>query len=395
MTIKDSDIKLRDQEYWAERMTAASRRNAKLGDMSEKDLAKLFRNTFNEMDQEVQAFYAKYGTVQASPTFKVLANGTKVMSGTAPKLVVTENAANVPLTKGTRLSKLSQQLNGLLFQMSKEQNEIMKTALGEVAPGMYYDTIYETYRGVGFGTSFNLITQQQIDALIRTQVNGLTFSTRVWNNRDKLATVVNETMQSGITQGISNREMAKRLADNMGSGLNVANRLIRTEVTNTYNQSALLGYQRSGIVKRYEYMATFDERTSPQCTALDGENFKIENAKQGLNFPPMHPNCRSTTGPYFGDSKQGLTRIARDLGGDTFTVPASMDAKNFKAIYVEGTLSRDKWNKGKRVKIGAKYLAYKGTADTWMDGWRYYIDLSHSARYFARKKICTKKVIVV
>lgn len=346
---KVSDIKIRSQDYWVNRFEKATVKNMKLGDSKEKDINKLYRDTNSEMDKEIQAFYAKHGIISESPTFKTLADGTQVVTGTSSKLIVTAAAANVMLKKGTRLTRLESKLASILKGMSESQNTIMKVGLSDMALGMFADTVYELYRGVGIGTSFNLLTEPQTLALIRNPVNGQSFSTRVWNNRDKLANVVNQTLNAGITQGLSNNEMAKRIANDMGSGFNVANRLLRTEVTNSSNQASLIGYERSGIVNEYEYIATLDNRTSEICTSLDGEIFKTSEAVTGLNFPPVHVNCRSTTAAFFDTSKEGITRIARDLGGNTYTVPASMNATNFKAIYIDKTLTREQWDKGKRV----------------------------------------------
>lgn len=52
------------------------------------------------------------------------------------------------------------------------------------------------------------------------------------------------------------------------------------------------------------------------CADLDGKIFKTEDGKVGVNLPPMHPNCRSTTGPYYNDSiLKDMKRRARDQEG--------------------------------------------------------------------------------
>ena len=130
----------------------------------------------------------------------------------------------------------------------------------------------------------------------------------------------------------------------MKTGLSVAKTLVRTEVTNTLNQATKLGYKESGVVKQYQYLATLDDRTSEICEALDGEVFDVDKSVTGLNYPPKHVNCRSTTIPYFDTTSKGLTRIARDLGGNTFTVPSDMDVKSFRQIYVDKTLKRSEWD---------------------------------------------------
>jgi SPP1 gp7 family putative phage head morphogenesis protein len=238
-----------------------------------------------------------------------------------------------------------------------DQNDYMKVTLGSIAEGAYYDTIFEAYKGYGVGTTFNLLNPSVVSQIIRNPVNGQAFSTRVWNNRKALANTVNQTIRTGITQGLSNNEMAKRITSfakapkgstkksAMQNAYRVANRLVRTEVTNTYNQATLKGYEATGFVEKYEYLATLDDRTSDVCEDLDGRTFKLEEATVGLNYPPMHVNCRSTTVAHFDESREFLTRLARDVEtGKTFTVPATMNVTDYRKIYVDKTMTRASWD---------------------------------------------------
>lgn len=340
---KVSDLKTRGDKYWLDRFENQTKRMYNLGDKAIPEVNKLYGRTATGINDRVNAFYAKHGTIKSSPTFKTLPDGTQVISGSSSKLVVPKNVANKQLSSGTRLDKLKKDISGDLVAMSKTQNTIMKTQFSSMAAEAYYDTIYELYRGYGVGTSFNLLSPTVVNQLILNPVNGQNFSTRVWNNRKALENQVNQILTDGIIKGLSNKQMTKQLSERMGTSKKVAERLIRTEVTNTYNQASLQGYKDSGIVKQYEYVATLDNRTSEICTALDGEVFNLDEAVTGLNYPPMHVNCRSTTVSSFDNSKEGLTRIARDLGGNTFTVPATMTVKDFKAIYVDKTTTRGAW----------------------------------------------------
>lgn len=340
---KVSDLTIRDQAYWDKRYEHQAAKAYNQGDRSLPELRGIFKDSSQEMIDEISKFYRKYGEMQSSPIFTTLADGSKVISGTTNKLVVSAKEANKVLKKGTRLSNLERQLYNILLDMSKSQDAYMNSTLAGIASESYYNSIYEVYRGFSVGSSFQLLSPTAVNQLIKNPVNGQAFSTRVWNNRDRLANVVNQTLNAGITQGLSNREMAKRVSTDMGSGLTSAERLIRTEVTNTYSQANKAGYEETGLVKQYEYIATLDKRTSDICTALDGQIFDLAEAVTGLNYPPMHPNCRSTTAAHFDDSKQGLTRIARTLGGNTFTVPASMTATDFKKIYVTKDMTREQW----------------------------------------------------
>lgn len=57
-----------------------------------------------------------------------------------------------------------------------------------------------------------------------------------------------------------------------------------------------MSYEATGL-DGYIFLATLDLGTSDICQFLDGKRFKLKDAQVGKNYPPMHPNCRSTTIP--------------------------------------------------------------------------------------------------
>ena len=57
-------------------------------------------------------------------------------------------------------------------------------------------------------------------------------------------------------------------------------------------------YEKSGVVSKYQFIATLDERTSEICEDMNLRIFNTKDSQVGVNTPPMHSNCRSTTIPY-------------------------------------------------------------------------------------------------
>ena len=322
-------------KYWNDRFEEVANSAFKIGDASHKELTSLFKKTYKDMNEQIQQFYYKYGVMAESPSFTVLADGSQVISGVSKKLTVPITEAMKPLVKGNRLKALEQQLTDTLKIMGTAEKTIFINTLSAVVNDTYYTTIYELYKGFEMGTSFNLLSKSTVKALINNPVNGKMFSDRIWSNTAKLADNVNQTLRGGITQGLSNREMAKRIENHMGTGFKNAKRLIDTEVTNTLNQSAMESYKESGVVDRYQYLATLDNRTSDVCANLDNQVFDLDKGITGLNLPPLHVNCRSSTRAYFDNSYSALTRIARNEDGNTFTVPGDMSYKEFAKLYVK------------------------------------------------------------
>ena len=77
---------------------------------------------------------------------------------------------------------------------------------------------------------------------------------------------------------------------------------MRTETSHIHNTAELAAYEAAGY-EQYEFMASLGERTCDTCGELDGKRFKVADKQYGVNFPPVHPNCRCTTIGYDPDDE--------------------------------------------------------------------------------------------
>lgn len=180
---------------------------------------------------------------------------------------------------------------------------------------VYRDTFIEVTKDLGINA---IVSRDKIKAVLDRPWSGANFSERLWSNTDKLAQTVKQEIVNGMIQGINLQTMTKRVSERFETAKkNDVERLLRTEVNYTLNQATLDGYKEAGIEK-YEFSATLDSRTSQICSELNGEIFEIKKIAVGLNYPPMHPRCRSTTIPiidYESLAKQGREEIGeKDIG---------------------------------------------------------------------------------
>ena len=174
---------------------------------------------------------------------------------------------------------------------------------------VYRDTFIEVTKDLGINA---IVSRDKIKAVLDRPWSGANFSERLWSNTDKLAQTVKQEIVNGMIQGINLQTMTKRVSERFETAKkNDVERLLRTEVNYVLNQATLDGYKEAGIEK-YEFSATLDSRTSQICSELHGEVFEIKKIAVGLNYPPMHPRCRSTTIPivdYENLIKQGREEI--------------------------------------------------------------------------------------
>lgn len=76
-----------------------------------------------------------------------------------------------------------------------------------------------------------------------------------------------------------------------------AERIVRTELAHVLNEGAAERYEAAGI-KYYSLLAIRDsEKTCGDCKELDGKIYKLSERKIGVNYPPIHPNCRCSVIP--------------------------------------------------------------------------------------------------
>lgn len=165
----------------------------------------------------------------------------------------------------------------------------------------YVKSVYETtFKGIqtdiGIKGVNTILPLNQIERAVQYPWSGENFSERIWSNRDKLSRVLKTEITQSLIQGVNPQKLNKRIREQMGSGYKETQRLVRTELNYALNEATKIAYEEDEI-EEYEFLAEIDNRTSAICKELNGQIFKVKDAVVGVNYPSMHPNCRSTTMP--------------------------------------------------------------------------------------------------
>lgn len=243
------------------------------------------------------------------------------------------NRLNAPAyaARISRLEALREQIYAEMAKISDKEIETTGKVISQSYERTYYRSIFDTQVGTGFAFSFTQLPQQAIKTVLGEAWIGAHFSRRVWHNTQMLAQEAEKAITSGIISGASVPRMAKQIEDVMQTGKYAATRLVRTEASRAYNAAELHSYEETEVEK-YAFLATLDSRTCVVCGRLDGKVFLVKEAKEGINYPPMHPNDRCTTVAYFDDlGLEGLKRRARDPEtGTVQIVPADLSWEEWK-----------------------------------------------------------------
>lgn len=207
----------------------------------------------------------------------------------------------------TRLDSLKTQIDIELNRKASRDYDVVKKGISDVYRDFY--TINTTDFGL---TGVNTVLPDKVlKRLINQPWSGANFSERIWGNTETLGKVLKQEIIQSFIQGISVKDLSDRIQNRFEADRKNTERLVRTELNHALNETTKLSYEEAEI-EEYEYLAEIDSRTSDICRELNGQKFKMKDAKVGVNYPPMHPYCRSTTVPVidyenFGKKKEKLT----------------------------------------------------------------------------------------
>jgi len=245
---------MNNQEYWENRAIIKDKLLEKDINKTEKKLLKLFENVKEELLKELRVIYSD---PQAFTPYQI-----------------------------SHIDELLESVYKAIDNLYKKNEKQVTEALVDTYKTMYNEA------SVDLKASFNTVNEDLIREVVKTNWSGLTFSDRIWEHRGKLKVALKEELSKGLIRGDSLQDISRLMTDRLNSSYSNAIRLVRTESCWIMNEATVNNYKDNGI-KEYEFMAFLDKKTSPQCRKLDGERLYIDEARAGLNLPPLHPNCRS------------------------------------------------------------------------------------------------------
>ena len=236
-----------------------------------------------------------------------------------------------------RLERLNDDLDRMresIYHSEKSGSDIFYS---DLMKDSYYKATFDLQQQTGLAYSFSNLPETEIKRLRGLKWTGEAYSDRMWSNTGALASSVKDELLVSLMTGRSVKDTAQAIAERFGAGQNNARRLVRTESAFFHNQMELLSYEDAEITK-YRFVAVLDKRTSRICQEHDNKVYDTDKAVPGVNYPPMHPWCRSTTIAHDDDIDYSmLERRARNpKTGKVEYVPADMSYKEWYSKYVDG-----------------------------------------------------------
>lgn len=248
-----------------------------------------------------------------------------------------------------RLERLSDDLDRMRESIYHSEKTGSDAFYSNLMKDSYYKATFDLQQQTGLAYGFSGLPESEIKHLqsFSWVGDGSTYSTNIWKNTGKLTSSIKDELLMSLMTGRDTRETAQAIAERFNVGQNDARRLVRTESAFFHNQMELLSYEEADIEK-YIFVAVLDKRTSRICQEHDNQVYDRDKAVPGVNCPPMHPWCRSTTVAYDEDADYSkLKRRARNpVTGKTELVPADMTYKEWYSKYVDGNIESIKHDEG-------------------------------------------------
>lgn len=340
------------QKYFEKRSLEDSKRVINLTEKYiNQQLRKYYKLAVKEVQQQIKDFYKKY------------AKGENITLAEAKKQLKEVELKNIDLeklvleTKQNPTKDMIKLINKIIKQQQISRLELLEIEIQRILRNLFneqqismYDYLYDTYKDSYYRSTYSLKDYNNIyttfvkpnESLIKQAImqkwSSKNYSERIWNHENKINEILKQHITTGLIQGNSISKMSQKVTNDMNVSLNNSIRLVRTETAYIQGKAILESYIQAGI-KKYKYLATLDYKTSKVCQNLDSKIFEVEKAQIGTNYPPMHPNCRSTTVVYIDDNVES-ERIVRGTDNKTYKVSSDITYKEWYNSLVEDEQSK-------------------------------------------------------
>jgi SPP1 gp7 family putative phage head morphogenesis protein len=294
----------RSREYWAGRAEARLVESEKTARLAISQIGGIYNASLLRINSAINDLYLKIskGTGLDVSELATIMDGTeraKYVASLARSLQSMGLDINTVISPNqirqlTRLQGLKKQIYWEVLSVADLEKKISQNTYESIINKTFNSTRVDVAGLRGVQGTFGEIDRKVAQRMISERWQGGTFKTRITKNAQDFAKVLQQELGSALITGQDLAKVQSTLRNRFGVATRDAARLIRTEAAHFRGQSTLEAYKRDGV-EEYEYLAEMDSKTSEVCSDLNGQKFKLEDAVEGVNYPPLHPNCRSTT----------------------------------------------------------------------------------------------------
>lgn len=231
----------------------------------------------------------------------------------------------------TRRKALTDALENQLLYFSNYYRRGLIPLFTDTSYEAWGRSMYDIQKNSRIAFTLTGFPSKMLDEAVNNQLS-YTYST--YTIKSVVGKALHESLFSNILLGKGVKDISKDLVKTKEVVPWKAKAIARTSLTEMANKVEAETIKSAGL-KKYRYVATLDERTCPHCGKLDGKIFNLSDKEVGVNFPPLHPNCRCTTTAAFTPAVQkAFQRAVKDAHGDWVYVRGDMTYEEWKKAYL-------------------------------------------------------------
>jgi len=279
-------------KYWEDRRKRLEEQLEKDEKKLMESLSKEYSRSIKELEKDIAYYYKEYGRdniIEYRSLLQRLSQEDRQLlyeNMDAFALKYPEYANLMPIRESVYKLNRLEGLKQSIYVKQCELGIITEQKLTEHLKNL----AKKAYKVAGGKNTYN---HSALERLVnRKWVGGEVFSQRLWKNMDKLTSTLTTEFQNAIIRGDNYEKCTQILRKRFDVSHKEAHRLVYTEGTFIMNEASMTAFEEE--YEYYEYSSLMDSRTTPVCKGLNGKKFKISERQAGVNFPPMHPLCRSS-----------------------------------------------------------------------------------------------------
>lgn len=289
------------------------------------------------LEQEALEIYKKAEKTGAKTTRNVLLQYKRAMNDILTEIakISLEYTVNgeIKISKAQRakaLLQLAARLKEECRELAEYQTDATTATVEKVLDDVYVSTAYTIDKGIEINKSFAMLSREFIDTALNLEIDGKTFSNRIWDNCGELANRVRRDVQRAMINGESTEKLARQIKKDFGSSAYEAKRLINTEVARAVSEAQDEAYKNSGVVGMVMWTATLEDNTCDECASYDGQYFPVGDHPA----LPAHPNCRCACIPVIEgwEPTQRLDNSKSGIGKEVVDYTTVSDWKRSKGL---------------------------------------------------------------
>ena len=352
---KNRGIKTEDR-YWdaREREMKNLVQQEKFLKRYDKNVKEIYRRMLYDAQKEIESFYGRYASKEGitinEAKKRVSRMDVEAFGKMAKHMVETKDfspEANAALRlynltmKVNRLELLKARIGLRLVDGFDEIDKLTETLLTNAG-------VHEFKRQAGILGESVINPEQKAEAIAKSSFQNANFSDRIWMYQDQLRNEIANDLRSGLIQGKSSQEMARKLRRRFDVSMYNASRLARTEMARVQTEAQMQSFERNGYT-HYVFIAR--ESACDHCAPLDGMVFAVKDIRPGVNAPPIHPHCFCSIAAATGE------QVLQKGNEDTYELINPLEFQKF-AEYCKSTLSESEFRLLQRHSYEGRMSGY-------------------------------------